>query len=80
MNTKNFNLLPFYDKVALFNSARCKLVESRSCFGTYKTHIYEMDGTRLHVVINRDTNTIILINALDEPQLEIISDAVCELS
>lgn len=76
MLIKDFNTLPLNDKVFLVNSSGSKLIESHPRVGKYKTHLYEIGGLKVNVLVNSDNNCILLAHALEDSKLESLTDSI----
>lgn len=76
MCIKDFNLLSLDDKISLVNKTESKLLESHLWVGNYKMHLYEMDGMKVHVLVRTDNNRVIAANALEDAELEPLSDSI----
>lgn len=74
MCIQDFNQLSLDDKILLVNKSDSKLIESHPWYGKYKTNIYELDGMKVHVLVNDGNKRIALVNALEDAELYTFSD------
>ena len=76
MQINDFNALPMNDKVLMVNNKESKLLESHPWQGKYKLNLYDLNGTKVHVLINSDSKNIMLAHAIDDSELESLTDSI----
>lgn len=76
MQIKDFDLLFMDDKFFMVNNAVSKLIESHPWYGRYKTNLHELDGIKVNVLVNTNDNHIMLAHALEDSQLESLTDSI----